>query len=104
MTVLDLTTTLDLSDEEMDSYLSLCLSAKDVTPADRKKLSGLLKFYAKKKHPLAAAAFTPWATMPSWNTLSSRYEASETITLAPAAQSAWMFAANCAWPPDAVAK
>jgi len=54
MTVLDLTTTLDLSDEEMDSYLSLCLSAKDVTPADRKKLSGLLKFYAKKKHPFTA--------------------------------------------------
>jgi hypothetical protein len=54
MTELELTSIVDLSEEEMDEYLSICLSAKDVSPADKKKLSGLLKHYAKMKHPFTA--------------------------------------------------
>jgi hypothetical protein len=54
MTELELTSPVDLSDEEFDTYVSICLSAKDVSPADKKKLSGLLKHYAKMKHPFTA--------------------------------------------------
>lgn len=54
MTELDFTSLVDLSEGELDSYLGVCLSAKDVTPADKKKLSGLLKHYAKMKHPFTA--------------------------------------------------
>ena len=38
-------------DERIEEIL---LSAKDVTPADRKKLKGLLEYYAKKPHPFTA--------------------------------------------------
>lgn len=54
MTELELTTPVDLSEEEWDSYMAVCLSAKDVTPADKKKLSGILKHYAKMQHPFTA--------------------------------------------------
>lgn len=54
MTVPELTSIVDLSEGELDAYLTIALSAKDVTPADKKKLSGLLKHYAKMKHPFTA--------------------------------------------------
>jgi hypothetical protein len=54
MTELELTTPVYLSEEEWDSYMAVCLSAKDVTPADKKKLSGILKHYAKMQHPFTA--------------------------------------------------
>ena len=47
-------TFVDLAGNEWDSYLSVALSAKDVTPAERAKLKGLLKHYAKMKHPFTA--------------------------------------------------
>lgn len=45
----------DLSEEEMDSYLTVCFSNADrVGPVARKKLSGILKHYAKEKKPFTA--------------------------------------------------
>ncbi len=41
----------ELTEEALDALL---LSAKTVTPAARKKLKGLLKYYAKKPHPFRA--------------------------------------------------
>lgn len=52
---------LDLAEEDLDEFLSIALAetfskpgTADVTPADRKKLAGLLKHYAKKAHPFGA--------------------------------------------------
>lgn len=41
-------------EEEIDRKLSLVLSAKNVTPRDKAKLKGLLKYYAKKPKPFTA--------------------------------------------------
>lgn len=54
MTVVDLSI-LDLSDESLETYLGVCFSNADrVTPGEKKKLSGILKHYAKMKHPFTA--------------------------------------------------
>lgn len=46
---------LELTDEQIDDYLSVALSNADrVGPKARHELHGLLKYYAKKKHPFAA--------------------------------------------------
>jgi hypothetical protein len=44
----------DLLDTYIGERLDILLSAKTVGPAARQKLSGLLKYYAKKKHPFRA--------------------------------------------------
>lgn len=50
-----------LTDEEASEYLEVALAetfskpgTADVSPEDRKKLAGLLKYYAKKPHPFTA--------------------------------------------------
>lgn len=43
-----------LMDEYIDKQLDVLLSAKTVSPQARMKLRGLLKYYAKKKHPFRA--------------------------------------------------
>lgn len=43
--------TIELTDQALDALL---LSAKTVTPAEKKKLKGLLRYYAKKPHPFRA--------------------------------------------------
>lgn len=46
---------LELTEEEIDDYLSVALSnASRVGPKARKQLRGLMKYYAKKKHPFTA--------------------------------------------------
>lgn len=45
---------IELTDQEIEDYLSVALSAKTVTPDERKHLAPLLKFYAKKPHPFTA--------------------------------------------------
>lgn len=43
---------LELTDEELDSYLMVSLANyQRVTPGEKKKLKGLMAYYAKKKHP-----------------------------------------------------
>ncbi len=44
----------DLLDSYIDERLDVLLAAKTVGPAARYKLRGLLKYYAKKKHPFRA--------------------------------------------------
>lgn len=48
------TETVELTDQELESYLDVALSAKTVTPEERKKLTPLLKYYAKKPKPFTA--------------------------------------------------
>lgn len=43
-----------LLDTYFEEQLDIVLSAKNVGPAARQKLSGLLKYYAKKKQPFRA--------------------------------------------------
>src|ERR1044072_2232235 len=58
----DTTETLDLQDEEIDAYLSVAFAfstgfskgTADVTPRDVKRLTPLLKHYAKMEHPFRA--------------------------------------------------
>ena len=46
---------LSLTDEQLDEYLSVCLSNADrVGPEARHKLHGLLVYYAKKPHPFTS--------------------------------------------------
>lgn len=52
---------IELSDQEMDEYLSVALAetfskpgTADVTPSDRFKLRNLMKYYAGKAHPFTA--------------------------------------------------
>lgn len=52
-------TSLDLTDQEMDDYLEVVYFAvskgtANVSPADKKKLRPLMRHYAKMKHPFAA--------------------------------------------------
>ncbi len=43
---------LELTDEQLDDYLMVSLANyQRVTPGERKKLKGLMAYYAKKKHP-----------------------------------------------------
>lgn len=45
----------EISDDRIDLAVdALLLSSKNVTPEDRRKLKGLLKYYAKKPHPFRA--------------------------------------------------
>ncbi len=46
---------LELTDQQLDEYIDLALSnATAVGPKARKQLHGLLRYYAKKKHPFTA--------------------------------------------------
>lgn len=52
MSEVDYEDILALEEEDLDEYVSVCLANfQRVTPRERKKLSGLMKFYAKKPHP-----------------------------------------------------
>lgn len=57
MTVVDYS--IDLTDVEMDEYIdtvgfAISKGTANVSAADKKKLRGLMRYYAKKKHPFAA--------------------------------------------------
>lgn len=55
MTVVDELEVLELTEEEMDEYLSVSLANfQRVTPGERKKLKGLMAHYAKKPHPFTS--------------------------------------------------
>lgn len=45
---------MNLQEAQVERILIVALSAKDVTPGERKKLRNLIKFYMEKPHPFAA--------------------------------------------------
>lgn len=55
MTVVAEPEVLELTEEEMDDYLSIALANyQRVTPGEKKKLKGLMAHYAKKPHPFTS--------------------------------------------------